>query len=151
MIYFFPCLQKVSPLLLNFVSEMRDPATGISIKDRSQRISSNQYTTFHRCFQGKASTTVPSSLQYSFSLFASIYFIQMYWYEILIPFRLLGKDMVDWLMEKMHFAEREHAVKIGQKLLTADVIHHVRYLTSIDATIIYNLSIYLFINHSIMQ
>jgi len=44
--------RKVSPLFQNFMNEMRDPNTGISIKDRKQHLSARSYTTFHKCFLG---------------------------------------------------------------------------------------------------
>lgn len=43
---------KVSPLMRNFVKEMRDPASGVSIKDRQHHLSATEFTTFHRCFVG---------------------------------------------------------------------------------------------------
>ena len=37
-----------------------------------------------------------------------------------------GSEAVDWLMNKRAIQEREHAVKIMQRLMTAGVIHHVQ-------------------------
>jgi len=37
----------------------------------------------------------------------------------------VGTEAVDWLMNKMGLQEREHAVKLGNKMLEAGVIHHV--------------------------
>jgi hypothetical protein len=38
---------------------------------------------------------------------------------------LLGIEFVDWLIKNKELAEREHAVKIGQKMMAAGLFHHV--------------------------
>jgi len=79
--------KKVSPLLKNFVKQMREPETGVSIKDRVWHFSATHFTTYNRCF--------------------------------------VGTELVDWLVKNKSLHEREHAVKIGQKLMTAGLFHHV--------------------------
>jgi len=79
--------KKISPLMKNFVKQMRDGNTGVVIKDREWRVSETSFTTYNRCF--------------------------------------VGTELVDWLMKNKNLQERDHAVKIGQKLLTVGLFHHV--------------------------
>lgn len=47
-----PMERKLSPLLKNFLDQMRKPGTGIAIKDRTYKISENESTTYYKCFPG---------------------------------------------------------------------------------------------------
>eukprot|EP01119_Soliformovum_irregulare_P012096 TRINITY_DN311_c0_g2_i1.p1 TRINITY_DN311_c0_g2~~TRINITY_DN311_c0_g2_i1.p1 ORF type:complete len:535 (+),score=153.84 TRINITY_DN311_c0_g2_i1:106-1710(+) len=47
-----PKKRKLSPLLKNFVRQMRDSDGGLSIQNRTVQLTSSEFTTYHKCFPG---------------------------------------------------------------------------------------------------